>query len=144
MITSEITSEAQIKQYIERFNLDEEALRMIIEGDPLGIITRPLFVVTDSGSSYEIELLGPTVEALHDRGIAKVRAADYVRTQENDVVGKSTTFIGLTKGKVPKLQFYPSRDVRSENSTEYTTIAQPTSGEILPGNAKLVVTESNE
>ncbi|RWZ78413.1 MAG: hypothetical protein EOT05_01480 [Candidatus Microsaccharimonas sossegonensis] len=128
---------------VQVHNITMDDLRLIIEGDPgdilHAILNGSILVRSISGSSYDIELIGPTVDTKYYAGTAKVRQAKYIRTQANGKQNETVEYIGISSGDTPHLRFFADiTDETPDENSEHSILRIPTSATLIP-EIKLVV-----
>jgi hypothetical protein len=132
--------EAELKQQLSSVHvhtLSVDDLRLIIETDPHNIVQHilngPLIVKSSSGSTYDIELLSPTLDKKYYAGTAKVRQAKYTRTQANGRQNEKTEYIGISAGDTPRLQFFSNIADETPNEDDEHSILRVPSSESITG-----------
>jgi hypothetical protein len=99
----------------------------VFNRDPDGMFSGLLVIVTtDTGSKYEITLVGPTVTAMLDDEPLLVRKVSYKRfTPDGKERNIPLRYIGFTGTDSPSLVILPSLNVETEHTTMGAPVSSP-------------------
>jgi hypothetical protein len=132
----DLFSQVQVHQ------INEIDLRLLIENDPEGLIKPVVFVSSPSGSRYQLDLIGPTLEAEYYGGTAKVRQATWLHTRPNGRQSEKTAYIGLSVGEKLHLRFFSI--LQCETDPGEHKIMRIPSSDVLDPEIQLVIDWSKQ
>jgi hypothetical protein len=112
-------------------------LRALIEDDPEGHIKPTIFVNTGSGSRYQLDIIGPTMQAVYFGGTVKVRQAAWWRTRTFGMQHGKTEYIGLSAGVILRLRFFST--LHGVTDPGEHRVMQIPSSDILDPQMQLVI-----